>query len=150
MENRRYRVRFGDENDLPEVLQIERDSFEEPWDAKTLRKYLRQREAIFRVVDLNGLLAGYVVYMVHPLGYIEISSLAVAEDSRRQGCGTILMDFLKGYHIPIAFDVHESNLPGQLFFKACGCRAVDVVDNFYDDGETAYLFRWNAEQTVTA
>ena len=150
MGNKRYRVRFGDERDLPEVLQIERDSFEEPWDEKKLRKYLRKRSSVFRVVELNGVLAGYALYAVQPEGFIEISSLAVAEDSRRQGCGTILLDFLKGYHIPIAFDVHESNLPGQLFFRACGCRATKVIDNFYHDGETAYLFKWSDEQVVTA
>lgn len=150
MENKRYRVRFGDERDLPKVLQIERESFEEPWDEKMLKQYLRRRETVFRVVDLNGLLAGYMLYTVHPLGYIEISSLAVAEDSRRQGCGRIMLDFLKGYHTPIAFDVHESNLTGQLFFRACGCRAVDIIDNYYEDGETAYLFRWTDEQVVTA
>jgi len=52
----------------------------------------------------------------------------------------------------IVLEIRERNLPGQLFFRINGFRAVAVLRNFYDDTpEDAYLMqlRYQVKKTIS-
>jgi ribosomal-protein-alanine N-acetyltransferase len=73
--------------DLDEVIEIEETSFPTPW---TLGMFMREFELEFShryVFDLEGSVAGYVVFWLVE-GEAHIMSIAVRRDVRRLGIGT--------------------------------------------------------------
>jgi ribosomal-protein-alanine N-acetyltransferase len=67
---------------------------------------------------------------------------------RREGVGTAMIEKLKSklsaeQKTRIVLHVRETNLPAQLFFRAMGFRAVNVLRGAYEDTtEDAYVFQY--------
>lgn len=145
---RRLHVRRMARRDLPEVLAIERASFQFPWDEDDFCRTLRYRPRIGLVCEgKDGAIAGYTVFWVHRRR-IEILNFAVAPRLRREGVGTgmaweLLRRLSPGRRTRITAEVRETNLPAQLFFRAMGFRAVEVHRGAYaDTAEDAYVMEW--------
>jgi len=142
-------MRWMIRRDLPDVLEIERASFEFPWAEDDFIRCLRQRNCIGVVAEFgpNGAKerAGYIVYELHA-GRFHVLSFAVHPKFRRSGVGAAMLDWLKGRlgrlnRRHIFFEIRESNVPAQLFARAQGFRAQSILRSFYDDtGEDAYMF----------
>lgn len=143
----RPHVRWMIRRDMDEVLAIENASFDFPWCEDDFIRCLRQRNCIGMVVEYDERIAGYMVYDLHKTR-LHLLSFAVASRFRKQGFGRILLDKLIGKLSPdrrlrIATEVRETNLDAQLFFRACGFRAVSVLVDYYQDTtEDAYVFEY--------
>lgn len=160
-------IRWMIRRDLPEVLEIERQSFECPWQADDFKKMLSRRDAIGMVaVDDSTFEAvlGYIVYVIHPTA-LELVNFAVHPEERRRGVGHAMFAKLASKLAPdkrteIAFQVVDTNLDAQLFFKAVGCRATGVLHSVWLDGDDdsntpeidrdAYRFVCQVREAVTA
>lgn len=92
-------VRWMILRDMPEVAEIERQSFAECWGERGLREVLRGRNVIGMVADDGRRVVGYMVYELHR-HRIELLRLAVAADRRREGVGERLIGRLKGKLAP--------------------------------------------------
>lgn len=72
---------------------------------------------------------------------------AVSRSEQRTGVGTAMINRLKGKlsrdrRNRIVFEVRESNIPAQLFFKSQGFHAIEVLKGHYEDcNEDAYRFQ---------
>ena len=106
-------VRWMILRDMPEVAEIERQSFAECWGERGLREVLRGRNVIGMVADDGRRVVGYMVYELHR-HRIELLRLAVAADRRREGVGERLVAKVKGRIAPfaakrtgVAFDLDE-------------------------------------------
>lgn len=136
-------IRWMIRRDMPEVLEIERQSFEFSWSEEEFLNCLRQRNCIGMVAEHNEQIVGYMVYELLK-DQLHILNFATAPNVRRKGVGSRLMQKLIGKlamqrRQEIVFEVRETNLPAQLFFKNCGCHAVDVLRGHYvDTDEDAY------------
>ena len=137
--------------DMPEVLAIEADSFEFSWLEEDFICCLRQCSCMDIVAEHDDRVVGFVVYELKKTR-IHILKFAVAADYRRQGVGSQIVSKLIGKlseqrRTRIILEVRESNIVAQLFFRACGFRAVSVLRDFYQEapGEDAYVFqyRWH-------
>lgn len=143
-------IRWLIRRDMREVMAIEHGSFEFPWDERDFIECLRQRNCIGMVAELHGVIAGYMVYELCR-DRIKLLSIAVDPNLRRLGVGTSMMDKLKSKlsHIKrreIVFDVRETNLSAQLFFRAVECKAIGINPNLYrDTDEDAYLFSYSEQ-----
>jgi ribosomal-protein-alanine N-acetyltransferase len=131
--------------DLPEVLAIERGSFEFPWSEEEFIRVLRQRGCIGRVAEDQKGIAGFMVYELS-WRCLEVLNFAVAEDVRRRGVGRAMADDLKRRlsiqrRSRLVTHVREGNLPAQLFWRSQGLRAVmPIIRDRFDNGEDAYRF----------
>ncbi|MEM1225858.1 MAG: ribosomal protein S18-alanine N-acetyltransferase [Planctomycetota bacterium] len=135
--------------DMPEVLAIERASLEFAWTEEDFIRCLRQRNCIGMVVMDGDKIAGYMIYELHK-NRLHILNFAVSYAFRRNGYGRQMVAKLArklslDRRNRIMLEVRESNLYAQLFFKACGFRAISVLRDFYEDAaEDAYLMQLSA------
>ncbi len=126
------------------VLNIEKESFEHFWVERDFVRFLRKRDCLGRVVMIGDMVVGYVIYKLgrrklHLLNFVVTSAY------RRKGIGTQTIDalleenFSSDKHVMVTVNVRSSNLDGQLFFKAIGFKAINVLRGFYKN-EDAYRF----------
>ncbi|MEX0704840.1 MAG: ribosomal protein S18-alanine N-acetyltransferase [Planctomycetales bacterium] len=140
-------IRWLIRRDMPEVLEIERQSFEFSWSEEDFLCCLRQRNCIGMVAEEEDEILGFMIYELHK-AKLRILNFAVARAHRRRRVGrqmvTRLIDKLSQQRRKeIILEVRESNLAAQLFFRNQGFRAVQVLRNHYDDTtEDAYYMRY--------
>ncbi|NBW95515.1 MAG: ribosomal-protein-alanine N-acetyltransferase [Planctomycetia bacterium] len=133
--------------DMPEVLEIERESFEFPWSDDDFTRCMRQRNCIGMVAEIADSIVAFMIYELHR-SRLHVLNFAVRRSHRRLGIGTQMMDKLAAKLSPerrdrIVLEVRERNLPAQLFFRSFGYRAISVLKDFYQDTtEDAYLMQY--------
>lgn len=151
----RVHIRWMIRRDMPEVLEIERQSFEFPWSDEDFVRCLRQRNCIGMVAEHDDRVVGYMIYELQR-NRIHVLNFAVAADRRRQGVGSQMVAKLVAKlsaqgRTRILLEVRETNLPAQLFFRANGFRAVSVLRNYYEDTpEDAYLMQYRYQPEKSA
>ncbi|MCA9041448.1 MAG: ribosomal protein S18-alanine N-acetyltransferase [Planctomycetaceae bacterium] len=132
---------------MPEVLDIERSSFEHSWTEEDFLSSLRQRHCIGMVVELNEEIIGFMIYELHKIS-LRVLNFAVAEQYRRNGIGVQMIQKLvdklsQQRRSEIELTVRETNLSAQLFFQSQGFKAVQVLrSHYHDTDEDAYLMRY--------
>ena len=154
----RVHIRWMIRRDMPEVLDIERESFEFPWYEEDFIRCLRQRNCIGMVAEHGEQVVGFMIYELHKTR-LHILNFAVADDARHRGVGRQMAEKLVGKlssqrRSRITLEVRETNLPAQMFFKNVGFRATSVLRSYYEDSpEDAYLMQFRhvpeaVEQTI--
>jgi ribosomal-protein-alanine N-acetyltransferase len=136
--------------DIPEIIVIEKRSFEFPWSKEDFFLCLQQQNIYGMVAEYCDKIVGFVIYQLSN-EKIHILNFAVVVEMRRQGVGTQivakLMRALTRKRNRIIVEVRERNLAAQLFFKSCGFKAVTILRNFYKEApaEDAYLMEYKYE-----
>jgi ribosomal-protein-alanine N-acetyltransferase len=144
----RVHIRWMIRRDMPEVLEIERASFEFPWFEEDFIRCLRQRNCIGMVAEHAEHVVGFMIYELHKTR-LHVLNFAVAQAVRRRSVGTQMIEKLIGKlssqrRTQITLEVRETNLPAQLFFRGSGFRATSVLRDFYDDSpEDAYVMQYS-------
>jgi GNAT superfamily N-acetyltransferase len=88
-------IRWMIRRDIPEVMQIENESFEFPWFEEDFIRALRQRNCIGMVVEHDELVVGFMIYELYK-DRLHILNLAVGKQWRRHGVGTSMVNKLVG------------------------------------------------------
>lgn len=147
----RVHIRWMIRRDMPEVLDIERDSFEFPWYEEDFIRCLRQRNCIGMVAEHGERVVGFMIYELHKTR-LHILNFAVAADVRRRAVGLQMAEKLVSKlssqrRTRITLEVRETNLAAQLFFRQNGFRATSVLRAYYDDSpEDAYVMQYSFEE----
>ena len=139
------RMRWMIRYDMQEVLAIENQCFEFPWNEATFIKCLRQRNCIGVVcdhceckVECDGCpVAGFMIYELHR-SRLQILNFAVLPDYWGRGVGTAMVNKLKSKlsaerRTRIVLQVRETNTAALLFFKSLGFRATALLKDWYED-----------------
>jgi [ribosomal protein S18]-alanine N-acetyltransferase len=140
-------IRWMIRRDMADVLAIETDSFEFPWCENDFLRCLRQRNCIGMVAEYENRVVGFMIYELHK-SRLHILNFAVSSRFRRSNVGAQMVKKLIGKlssqrRNRILLEIRETNLAAQLFFRACGFRAVSVLREFYEDTpEDAYLMQY--------
>ena len=143
----RVHIRWMIRRDMPEVLDIEQDSFEFPWSEEDFVRCLRQRNCIGMVAEHDDRVVGYMIYELHK-SRLHVLNFSVSRLVRHMHVGSQMIEKLVNKlsnqrRSRITLEVRETNLPAQLFFRAMGFRAVSVLREYYDDTpEDAYLMQF--------
>jgi len=146
-------IRWMIRRDMPEVLAIERQSFEFPWSEDEFVRCLRQRNCIGMVAEHDERIVGFMIYELHK-NRLHVVNFAVRGEFRRRGVGSQMIRKLAGKlsqqrRNRILLEVRETNLPAQLFFRSNGFRAISLLREFYEDTpEDAYLMQFQYEPTA--
>ncbi len=140
-------IRWMIRRDLPEVMHIEKESFDIPETEEDFLRYLRQRNCIGMVAEHGERVVGFMIYELHK-SKLHLLRMAVAPNFRRQGVARHMVEKLFSKlsahrRVQITIELRESNLNGHLFLKALGFRATAVLRRFFEDsGEDAFVFRY--------
>ena len=140
-------IRWMIRRDMPEVLDIEKSSFEFPWSEEDFIRCLRQRNCIGMVAEYDERVVCFMIYELHK-SQLHVLNFAVRPDIRRRGIGQQMINKLIGKlsqqrRNRIVLEIRETNLAAQLFFKTANFRAVSVLRDYYDDTtEDAYVMQY--------
>ncbi len=122
-------------SDVRTVVEIERDSFSDPWSSSSFSSLVRNRDVFFRVALAGGALAGYVVAWFAG-GQGEIANIAVAPWARGRGVGARLLDAAldegaqRGTE-EVFLEVRDSNTAARSLYASRGFTAVGRRRNYY-------------------
>src|SRR3974377_2236301 len=85
-EQLRVHIRWMIRRDMPEVLQIEQDSFDYSWTEEDFLRCLRQLNSIGMVAEHAEKVVGFMIYELHK-SKLHILNFAVCPSYRRTGIG---------------------------------------------------------------
>lgn len=144
----RYHIRWMIQRDMPEILCIENAAAATPWTEEEFRACLHKRSCIGMVAEHGERVVGFMVYELTK-GQFNLLNLAVHPQHRRKGIGQLLCAKLQS---KLALDrrpslrlvVPETNLPAQLFFRAVGVKATQVLRHHFATDEDGFVM----EQTL--
>ena len=146
------KIRWLVRKDLKKVLEIDSEAYDPPWTENEFVEIMKkQKNCIGRVAVKSEEIVGFIIYLMHR-DRIEIIKLAVAEESKGQGIGTSIIALIKENLLrskrknELRTFVQDDNLDAQLFLSEQGFVAVDVLRDFYDDGDSAYLMSYRTEK----
>lgn len=149
---RRMRV-----EDLPRVVEIEKDGFRHPWSRDLLERELshawstvllalEERQVAARLApgERTEVIVGFIVFwLVHD--EVHVLNIATAREERRRGIGRALMEEAaeagrrRGATLA-TLEVRRSNLAAIALYRALGYRQVGVRPNYYaEEGEDAIV-----------
>jgi len=150
----RTHIRWMIRRDMPEVLQIETDSFEFPWLEEDFLRHLHRRDTIGMVAEVDGCVAGFMIYELHK-SRIHVLNFAVAPDLHRRGIGSQMVAKLVAKlslrrRKSIFLEIRETNLGAQLFFREKEFRAVSILYGHYKDApeESAYRMQYRYKPKI--
>jgi ribosomal-protein-alanine N-acetyltransferase len=123
------------ERDIPAVMAIERASFSTPWSEISFLGEIYKKNGISRVALIDGKLIGYICvnYVLHEA---HLLNLAVDQDFRRRGAGTILLnECLKELKqkgaVFVYLEVRISNAGARGFYERFGFTATSRRKKYY-------------------
>ena len=125
------------ESDLNQIVQIERDSFADPWTEESFRRLLGGHSAIFQVIGFppDKKIAGYVIAFA--VGEdAELLNVAVEPTFRGRGLAGQMLDAvlieLSGRGVRTAFlEVRESNRAARALYDSRGFTEIGRRRNYY-------------------
>ena len=122
---------------VPQVAEIERLCFSDPWSERMLREHLdNQCAAALVALGEDGTVLGYAgLLVVLDEGYI--TNVAVRPAFRRQGIAadllTVFDRFARGNHLAfLTLEVRASNEPALALYEKLGYRRMGLRKNYYE------------------
>ena len=137
-------ISMAQPEDLERILEIEKESFTDPWSRQGFEDALKYEYSSLLAVRCRGLVAGYCC-LYHIMDEGEIVNVAVGEGFRGRGIGermlqaTIRLGMLKGVKRFI-LDVRVGNIPAVKLYRKLGFCPIVLEKNFYENpSEDAWL-----------
>jgi len=130
-------IREATEEDLPQVLLIEQESFTPPWTYESFIYELLLESSFFRVAVIDDNVVGF--YIIRRLiDEAEIINLAVSKSFRRSGIADELMqsimDFASNNMIKTIFlEVRKSNYPAIALYRKYNFTPLGIRKDYYTE-----------------
>ena len=136
------------EDDLPAVMEIERNSFSCPWEEASFREGLRHgnHHVYFLVTRHHQNPIAFINFWIVE-DDAHIANFAVSPDYRNRGVGKYLFAESLAYIRKlggdrVSLEVRVSNIPAQHLYRQFGFRIVAIREKYYvDNREDAYVFQ---------
>jgi [ribosomal protein S18]-alanine N-acetyltransferase len=144
-----FLIRQMTADDMPEVLEIERVAFTNPWSPELLRRELTHDWSTILLAEeelapgVRRLLGFAIFWVVHD--ELHILNVATDPSQRRRGVARAVMDATleRGRQrrcVMATLEVRRSNEAALSLYRGLGFRAVGVRPNYYvDEGEDAIV-----------
>ncbi len=142
-----YQIRKMTLGDLPAVLEMERDSFQNPWSEDDLKRMIQWRRCAGLLVKCNATPVGYML-SDNEEDRIHLLRIVTAPLWRRRGVAQhvlkrLVENLAACEHRRITVEIDESNLPALNLFRKLGFRAVEIRKGHYDDApDDAYFMEY--------
>jgi ribosomal-protein-alanine N-acetyltransferase len=149
-----YQIRRADRDDISSVIGINTETLPEHYSDYFYYEILAEFPETFLVAELEGHLVGYVMSRIEygfshlrRLGLARkghIVSIAVKEEHRSKGVGTLLMktaqdEMLKKSATECYLEVRVSNEGAIALYQRMGYKISGRLEGYYKDGEAALV-----------
>ena len=139
-------LRQMNENDLQQVLELQRELAFQDWNEKQFLSEIRASYAYCVVCEDDGKLLGYAIF--HLLGPdSELLSIATRASEQRKGIGSQLLkaglDKLTESGDQCFLEVRDGNAKARAFYEKHGFKLYSVRKKYYSDGEDAALYKFS-------
>ncbi len=139
-------IRPMTEADLSNVLALQNTLGFQKWNEKQFLSELRANYAVCLIAEDTGTFAGYAIF--HLMGSdSELLTIAVDPKFQRRGIASSLL--YEGLHKlnrengdHCFLEVREGNDRARALYEKHGFQAYSQRERYYDDGETAILYKW--------
>ena len=137
--------------DLPEVLDIERESFSSPWTEGMFTRELNSTHSVCLAARINveGKSVIVVAYIIFWLvaDEVHLHNLAVKKEYRRQGLAFYLMEAMaeiagKNEIKEQTLEVRKSNTKAIKLYEKCGFVVKGIRPLYYTDTHEDALIMW--------
>ena len=135
--------------DLPQVMEIERDLFSVPWTQEGFFTFLVRDDTMFLVVEEKGEILGYCG-LILVLDEGDITNVAVRRERQKEGIGAFLMQSLirlaaeRGI-VTIHLEVRQGNVGAIRLYERTGFVRDGMRKRYYTDPvEDALLMTYHA------
>lgn len=123
------------EADIPQIAELEKQCFSEPWSENSLKEELTNETARFYVIHSGEKLLGYIGAN-NICGEVYITNVAVNKEFRFQGLGKKLVNHLVKQAeaenaLFVTLEVRESNENAIRLYEKCGFKRAGERKNFY-------------------
>ena len=120
---------------LAEIVQIEQESFADPWSERLIMRKIEDINTIFRVAVDGGQVLGYAVLQC-VVPEAELEQIAVAQVARQKGIGRRLLEDIateaRGRSIEtIHLEVRAGNEAAVALYRRLGFEAVGLRKGYY-------------------
>lgn len=142
-----FTIEKMEEKHLDMVFEIEKNCFVTPWTYDALKKELAENKlATYLVALKDEEVVGYAG-MWHVVNEGHITNIAVKEEYRRKGVGTMILDAFvdQAYRlnmIGITLEVRVSNLGAQRMYTKLGFKPEGFRKNYYADTKEDAIIMW--------
>ena len=134
--------------DLPEILEIERASFSNPWSGALFLQELDvpfSRILVARPAGEGHPIVGYACRW-YVADEVHVLNVAVHPEHRQQGVAGMLMravlrEAREGEAIGVTLEVRRSNRAARVLYDGLGFEEVGVRRDYYGRGEDALIMR---------
>lgn len=139
------RVREMKEDDVDQVVEIEREAFTTPWSREAFMAEVNKNKlAKYMVAEVDGRVVGFGgMWLI--LNEAHITNIAVKEEYRGMGVGKRILESLIYYCAlknidSMTLEVRKSNMVAQKLYRKYGFVEYGVRSNYYkDNGEDAIV-----------
>ena len=138
IEIRRVRI-----DDIITIVEIEKNSYPDPWSEKMFERELQLEFSNFFVAIEDREIAGYIcLWTVSDEGHL--TNITVKEKFRRKGLGSRLMKYIIdiSYAMKIKkmfLEVRASNFPALSLYGKFGFKKIDVRKKYYSNSDDAVV-----------
>ncbi|MCS3916687.1 ribosomal-protein-alanine N-acetyltransferase [Caldanaerobacter subterraneus subsp. tengcongensis MB4] len=140
-------IRPMTEDDIDEVMEIEKLSFTTPWSREAfVGEVTKNSCARYIVAEVDKKVVGYAGFWV-VLDEGHITNIAVHPEYRGKGIGSRLMEGLidlakKNGITSMTLEVRESNLVAQNLYKKFGFKVLGRREGYYQDNNEDAIVMW--------
>lgn len=133
------------EADLDALMEIEEQSFNNPWQRQSMEEELHKDISRVKVCrSPNGETVAFINYWI-VVDELHVLNVATRPEWRRKGIGLMLMEHAmdEGRRLGVAvvtLEVRRTNNAAQQLYLGMGFSQCGVRKKYYDDGEDALLY----------
>lgn len=138
-------------NDLPDVLSIERVSFQTPWSEGIFREEMLSPFCRTIVATLDGRIVGYIDFAII-IDEVHVRNISVHRDYRKNGIGSLLLAEMmmigrarRG--VWCTLEVRKSNVGAIMLYEKFGFEVRGIRPLYYRDTQEDALVMWADMQT---
>ena len=138
-------IREWTKEDIPVIADMERRCFHDAWTEEMLSDTLRYPIYNCFLAEEGGQVCGYCC-LILLFEDAELANIAVAPTHRGQGVGKLLMEKMHDYARTFGaermlLEVRVSNQSAIGLYEKYGYERYGLRENYYADGEDAYLMQ---------
>ena len=130
-------IRRATPEDLPQLVELEKSCFPDPWSQKSLRSTITEDDSYFAVAITDGKIVGYI-NTTYVLDEMNLNRICVLPQYRKMGAAGLLMEGMfaharqKGL-AQIFLEVRLSNVEAQRVYQRFGFKVVGERKGFYQN-----------------